>query len=92
MNAEEKTIADVLGGVGYDAHMIGKWHLGHNAPYHPTYRGFQSWLGLPYSGDMGCLDVETSELGQNGGLSQSCLDASWAVAGQDAEYKGGLVF
>jgi hypothetical protein len=31
-------------------------HLGHNAPYHPTYRGFSSWLGLPYSGDMGCLD------------------------------------
>ena len=31
-------------------------HLGHNAPYHPTFRGFQSWLGLPYSGDMGCLD------------------------------------
>lgn len=31
-------------------------HLGHNAPYSPTYRGFKSWLGLPYSGDMGCLD------------------------------------
>jgi hypothetical protein len=31
-------------------------HLGHNRPYHPTCRGFQSWLGLPYSGDMGCID------------------------------------
>ena len=33
-----------------------KWHLGHNIGYHPTYRGFKTWLGLPYSGDMGCLD------------------------------------
>ena len=31
-------------------------HLGHNNGYHPTYRGFKTWLGLPYSGDMGCLD------------------------------------
>ena len=31
-------------------------HLGHNNGYHPTYRGFNTWLGLPYSGDMGCLD------------------------------------
>ena len=37
--------------------MIGKWHLGHNEPHHPTYRGFDSWFGLPYSGDMGCLDT-----------------------------------
>jgi arylsulfatase G len=30
--------------------------LGHNNGFHPTYRGFKTWLGLPYSGDMGCLD------------------------------------
>ena len=33
-----------------------RWHLGHNNGYHPTYRGFKTYLGLPYSGDMGCLD------------------------------------
>ena len=33
-----------------------QWHLGHHAPYHPTFRGFQSFYGLPYSGDMGCID------------------------------------
>ena len=32
-------------------------HLGHNSGFHPTYRGFQTWLGLPYSGDMGCIDT-----------------------------------
>jgi hypothetical protein len=84
MNINEKTIADVLGDHGYESHMIGKWHLGHNAPYNPTWRGFHSWVGLPYSGDMGCLDVEQTELGQNGGLSQSCLSQSWSEKGQPA--------
>ena len=53
----ELTIADVLRDAGYSTAMIGKWHLGHNEPHHPTYRGFDSWFGLPYSGDMGCLDT-----------------------------------
>ena len=56
MATGELTIANVLSSVGYEAAMIGKWHLGHNEPHHPTYRGFSSFFGLPYSGDMGCLD------------------------------------
>lgn len=52
----EITVADMLKGAKFTSHMIGKWHLGHNAPYSPTYRGFQTWYGLPYSGDMGCID------------------------------------
>lgn len=52
----EVTMADVLREAGYDTHMIGKWHLGHAYGYSPTFRGFDTWLGLPYSGDMGCLD------------------------------------
>ena len=48
----ELTVADLVRSGGYDAHMLGKWHLGFNAPFHPTYRGFQTWYGLPYSGDM----------------------------------------
>jgi arylsulfatase G len=55
MALTERLMPEVLS--GYDSHMIGKWHLGHNAPYHPTYRGFKTWYGLPYSGDMGCLDA-----------------------------------
>jgi arylsulfatase G len=37
--------------------LAGKWHLGHRRPYHPTFRGFRTFYGLPYSGDMGCLDA-----------------------------------
>ena len=37
--------------------MVGKWHLGHNEGFHPTYRGFRTYTGLPYSGDMGCIDI-----------------------------------
>ena len=36
--------------------MIGKWHLGTTPGYSPTYHGFDEWLGLPYSDDMGCVD------------------------------------
>eukprot|EP00927_Polykrikos_kofoidii_P056161 TRINITY_DN50327_c0_g1_i1.p1 TRINITY_DN50327_c0_g1~~TRINITY_DN50327_c0_g1_i1.p1 ORF type:complete len:538 (-),score=48.67 TRINITY_DN50327_c0_g1_i1:208-1821(-) len=52
----EITIADMLNQANYTSHMVGKWHLGHHSPYSPTYRGFQTWYGLPYSGDMGCID------------------------------------
>lgn len=38
---EEKTIAELLKPNGYDTAMIGKWHLGTQYPYHPTYRGFE---------------------------------------------------
>ena len=53
---EEHTLADVVSSAGYDSSMIGKWHLGFPAPFHPTFRGFSTYLGLPYSNDMGCLD------------------------------------
>ena len=32
-------------------------HLGTTPGYSPTYRGFDEWLGLPYSDDMGCTDT-----------------------------------
>eukprot|EP00301_Raphidiophrys_heterophryoidea_P023586 c7418_g1_i1.p1 GENE.c7418_g1_i1~~c7418_g1_i1.p1 ORF type:complete len:599 (-),score=125.07 c7418_g1_i1:165-1961(-) len=52
----ELTIADLMP-TNFETHMIGKWHLGHNAPFHPSFRGFDTWFGLPYSGDLGCLDT-----------------------------------
>ena len=34
-----------------------KRHLGTQPPFHPSFRGFDEYLGLPYSCDMGCVDV-----------------------------------
>mmetsp|Transcript_27966 Transcript_27966/g.54374 ORF Transcript_27966/g.54374 Transcript_27966/m.54374 type:complete len:477 (-) Transcript_27966:183-1613(-) len=40
------TIAEVMANAGYDAHAIGKWHVGSSSPKQiPTGRGFLSYLG-----------------------------------------------
>ncbi|MCJ8733143.1 hypothetical protein PDJAM_G00219860 [Pangasius djambal] len=51
----ETTIAEVLKPLGYATGMIGKWHLGYgaNGTYLPTRQGFDHYLGIPYSHDMG---------------------------------------
>ena len=41
MHPDERTIADVFSENGYMTGMIGKWHLGDNAPHRPQDRGFQ---------------------------------------------------
>jgi len=50
----ETTIAEHLKKVGYSTSILGKWHLGQRPEYLPTNRGFDSYLGVPYSVDMGC--------------------------------------
>lgn len=46
------TLAEGLRQAGYATGMAGKWHLGYDPKkYLPTNRGFDSWLGLPYSND-----------------------------------------
>jgi arylsulfatase A-like enzyme len=46
------TLAEGLKQAGYATGMAGKWHLGYDPKkYLPTNRGFDSWLGLPYSND-----------------------------------------
>ncbi|XP_070565013.1 arylsulfatase G-like isoform X2 [Ptychodera flava] len=52
----ETTFAETFKAAGYKTGMIGKWHLGVHGHYHPHYRGFDYYFGLPYSNDMGCLD------------------------------------
>lgn len=52
LNPEETTIAEMLKANGYATGMVGKWHLGHLAPFLPTEQGFDSYHGLPYSNDM----------------------------------------
>jgi arylsulfatase A-like enzyme len=41
MHTDEKTIANVFSESGYVTGMVGKWHLGDNAPHRPQDRGFQ---------------------------------------------------
>jgi len=53
----EVTIAEALK-PDYATALIGKWHLGHIAPYWPpTTQGFDLFFGLPYSHDMKPLSL-----------------------------------
>lgn len=41
LHTDEQTIADVFAYEGYTTGMVGKWHLGDNAPHRPQDHGFQ---------------------------------------------------
>jgi arylsulfatase A len=53
LSAKEHTVASLLKSQGYATMAIGKWHLGDQPEFLPTRRGFDHYLGLPYSNDMG---------------------------------------
>ena len=59
LNPREKTLAQVFKEQGYATAMFGKWHLGHHPQFLPTRRGFDEWLGIPYSNDNGPLHPVT---------------------------------
>ncbi len=46
----QTTIADVLQNAGYITGVIGKWHLGGAATYHPYRRGFDEFYGFTHEG------------------------------------------
>ncbi len=52
MSLEVDTIADMLRAGGYATGMIGKWHLGYGAPYHPLSRGFDEYFGVLAGGSL----------------------------------------
>ncbi|XP_037582073.1 arylsulfatase B-like [Dermacentor silvarum] len=56
-----KLMPDYLKTLGYEAHAVGKWHLGHMTRNHtPTRRGFDSFYGY-YSGHHGYTDHSAFE-------------------------------
>lgn len=46
----ETTIAEILQRAGYATGLIGKWHLGGSAPFHPNRRGFDYFYGFTHEG------------------------------------------
>ncbi|MEI8045703.1 MAG: sulfatase, partial [Verrucomicrobiota bacterium] len=53
LSTNEHTVADLLKARGYATMCVGKWHLGDQPEFLPTRHGFDHYLGLPYSNDMG---------------------------------------
>ena len=45
-------LPQMLRSAGYATACIGKWHLGHQPQFMPQRRGFDFYLGIPYSNDM----------------------------------------
>jgi arylsulfatase A-like enzyme len=58
LNTDETTIAEMLKENGYRTGIFGKWHLGDNPEFMPTKQGFDTYFGIPYSGDMWPLHPE----------------------------------
>ena len=46
----EHTLADALRDQGYATALVGKWHLGGTAAYHPQRRGFDEFFGFLHEG------------------------------------------
>ena len=59
LHPSEKLLPQVFKDQGYATAIFGKWHLGHHPPFLPTRRGFDEWLGIPYSNDNGPLHPTT---------------------------------
>ncbi len=48
--ASEVTLAQLLHDAGYTTSLVGKWHLGGTAPFHPLRRGFDEFFGFLHEG------------------------------------------
>src|SRR5262245_35644647 len=62
VHPSEKLLSNLFKEQGYATGIFGKWHLGHHRPFLPTRRGFDEWLGIPYSNDLGTLHPVTPGL------------------------------
>ncbi|MFM8470903.1 MAG: sulfatase [Limisphaerales bacterium] len=80
LHPNERTVAEVLKDAGYATGCIGKWHLGDQPEFLPTRQGFDYYLGLPYSNDMG-----PGEDGSKSDLGAKLPEPKGGVAGAGAE-------
>ena len=53
IHADETLLSELCKTRGYATACFGKWHLGTLPDFFPLRRGFDEWLGLPYSNDNG---------------------------------------
>lgn len=68
LHASEITIAGMLKARGYATAIIGKWHLGQHPSMLPLRRGFDEFLGTPYSNDTGPDMSEAARISGRTGL------------------------
>jgi arylsulfatase len=59
LHTRERLLSQMFKDQGYATGAFGKWHLGHHPQFLPTRRGFDEWLGIPYSNDNGPLHPVT---------------------------------
>ena len=62
----EHTLGDHLKAAGYATALIGKWHQGLSAPFHPNRRGFDHFWGMLNGGHDYFPTLEKNNLPENG--------------------------
>lgn len=73
----ETTLAEQLKKANYSTAIMGKWHLGQRARYLPGSRGFDYYLGIPYSDDMGEARASSCKQGDDDIAARHGSDAGW---------------
>jgi arylsulfatase A len=61
LNPDEVTLAKILKERGYATACVGKWHLGHLAPFSPRQHGFDAFYGLMFPNDVNPLVLYRDE-------------------------------
>jgi len=93
MHPDEVTTAELLKTRGYQAAMVGKWHLGHPEPFMPWNQGFDRYYGIPVSHDYSRLPetnnrvpIYRKEPGREVEIVDTVRDNETAVGGPVAQY------
>lgn len=83
LSSFERTIAEVLGEVGYRRAAFGKWHLGDGPEHSPLRHGFEEFFGLPYSNDMDPLYLVEGQAPIEGEVDQTMLTRQYTDRAMD---------